>query len=259
MSRDPVGGAPGRAPWWVDYFDETFLRLYRPFLPPERAAREVEAIIEILGPAPGSRFIDLACGWGRHSIELARRGLKVCGVDRSGELLRHARDDARRRDLRLGWVCADVRELPHRHSFDFAISLFSSFGYFLSDREDLRALRAARDALRAGGTLLIETMHRDDIVRRFLPRDWWEGEAGELVWVDREFDALAGVSHEVLRWRMPDGHEGEKRHSIRIRSATEWGELLGLAGLAPLEWYGSWNRKPFSHRSPRLIVTARAS
>jgi SAM-dependent methyltransferase len=134
--------------------------------------------------------------------------------------------------------------------------MFSSLGYFLSDDEDLRVLRAARDALRPDGLYVMETMHRDHVVGGFADRDWWEAQDGTLVWVEREFDAVDGISREWTRWRRGD-QSGEKYHDLRIRTATEWDALLRRAGLVPIDWYGDWELAPFIHSSEDLIVIAR--
>lgn len=244
-------------PWWSEYFDDEFLHLYRPFLTREDTLREVEAVVEIFGTRYGAEVLDLACGWGRHAVELALAGCRVSGLDRSETLLRHARGMAAEAGVPVRWVRGDIRELPWSEHFPAITCFFSSLGYFLSDAEDLRALRSVRDALKPDGVFLLETMHRDLIAREFAERDWWEGERGEHVWVEREFDAVEGVSREYLRWRKPDGTSGEKFHEIRVRSATEWGALLRRAGLEPEEWYGDWNLDPFTPQSERLIVLAK--
>lgn len=242
--------------WFEGYFDEDFVELYRPFLTPERTVDEAAAVLELLELAPGAEVLDLACGWGRHSIELARAGCRVTGLDLSETLLARAARRADAAGVEVEWVRGDMRELPWAGRFDAVVSLFSSLGYFLSDAEDLRVLRAAARALRPGGRLLLETMHRDQIARAFAERDWWPGESGRPVWVEREFDAVAGVSHEWLRWQRSDGSVGEKFHAMQVRTATAWDALLRAAGLAPLAWYGDWDFSEFTLESERLIVMA---
>src|SRR5690606_37060223 len=106
--------------------------------------------------------------------------------------------------------------------------------------------------------LLLETMHRDLLAREYVERDWWETPEGDLIIVERSFDAVAGVSNELLRWRDREGREGEKPHSVRVSSATEWSVLIERAGWKPLEWIGSWDFEPFTHASGRLIMVAEA-
>lgn len=245
-------------PWWEGYFDEDYIELYAPHLPPDVTRMEAETVYELLSLRPGARVLDLACGWGRHSVELAKLGCSVVGVDQSAVLLERAAALADAAGVRVEWVRGDIREPRWRGEFDVVLSLFSSLGYTSEDEDDLRALCAARESLAPDGSVVIETMHRDPVARGYAERDWWSSGAGELVWAEREFDAVAGVSREWLRWR--HGEEiREKYHEIRIRAAPEWGALLRRAGLDPLAWYGSWELDPFDLRSDRLIVVAAAA
>ena len=252
------GGDPGGPDdaWWGGYFDEVFVEIYRDFLTPERTEREIEGLREMVSLPPDARVLDVACGWGRHSIALARAGFAVTGLDLSETLLKRARRRAEAAGVGVEWVRGDMRELPWTDRFDAVLSLYSSLGYFLSDEEDLRVLRAARNALRPGGFFVLETMHRDHAVGGYAERDWWETEGGATVWVEREFDAVEGISREWTRWSKA-GKTGEKYHELRIRSATEWDRLLREAGLVPVDWWGDWELAPFVHTSPDLIVIAR--
>ena len=242
--------------WWEGYFDQTFVSLYRDFLTPQRTEREIAGLREMVALPPGGAVLDLACGWGRHSVELARAGFRVTGLDLSETLLARARKRAAAAGVEVEFVRGDMREVPWTDRFDAVLLLYSSLGYFLSDEEDLRVLRGAARALRPDGVFVLETMHRDHIVGDYAARDWWETDDGMTVWVEREFDAVEGVSREWTRWSR--GREGgEKYHELRVRTATEWDRLLRAAGLAPVDWYGDWELAPFIHTSEDLIAVCR--
>ncbi|MEX2570654.1 MAG: class I SAM-dependent methyltransferase [Gemmatimonadota bacterium] len=244
--------------WWTEYFDEVFLRIYRPLLDSKRTEAEIDAALHVLQLLPTASVLDVACGWGRHALELASRGFAVTGYDQSAYLLEQAEQCASDGGVEVRWRRGDMRALPFHAEFDAALSLFSSLGYFGDDHEDETVLSGIRSAVKTGGSLLLETMHRDLVAREFAERDWWETPDGDTVRVDREFDAIAGVSRERLHWRAADGAEGEKFHAIRIRSASEWKRLLEGAGWRPIEWFGNWELDPFTHQSERLIVLCRA-
>lgn len=244
--------SPARS-WWTDYFDDVYLRVYEPLLPSELTENEVDAIRELLGDRPGARILDVACGWGRHTIELARCGYDVTGVDLSTFLLGEAGSRASAAGVEARFVRADMLDLPFANEFDAAICLFSSLGYS-DDTADARALVGIRRALCEEGVFILQTMHRDAIARGFAERDWWTTPDGDTVRVEREFDPVAGISHETLHWRDASGTEGEKRHSVRVRSATEWNALLVDAGFRPLEWFGDWTLEPLGLQSEELIV-----
>lgn len=245
-------------PWWASYFDDVFLRIYRPLLGRERTAEEVEGIIELLGQPDSARILDVGCGWGRHAIELAKHGHRVTGVDYSPALITEARKEAEREGVEVTFLCGDMRKLDFDGEFDAALSLFSSLGFFDSEADDISVLRRMRKAVKKRGNLIVETMHRDAIARDYVERDWWETPAGDHVWVERTFDPVLGISHEMLRYRALDGTTGAKPHRIRIRNAAEWLHLLRESDWRPAEWFGEWDLQEFSHLSERLIVVCDA-
>jgi cyclopropane fatty-acyl-phospholipid synthase-like methyltransferase len=248
--------SPGKPAWWETYFDETFVDIYRDFLTPERTEREIEGLRGMVPLEPGAQVLDLACGWGRHSIALARAGFRVTGLDLSETLLARARKRAEAASVAVEFVRGDMREIRWTGRFDAVLSLYSSLGYWVSDAEDLRVLSAVRGALKPDGVFVMETMHRDHVVGAYAERDWWETEGGATVWVEREFDAVEGVSREWTRWSK-GAKTGEKYHELRVRTATEWDALLRSAGLVPVDWYGDWELAPFVHGSADLIVVCR--
>ncbi|HSH44459.1 MAG TPA: class I SAM-dependent methyltransferase [Longimicrobiales bacterium] len=223
-----------------------------PFHPEEEARFEVGALRELLALSQDERVLDVGCGWGRHLTLLRRAGHLATGLDLSPPLLRQARRD----DDAAPLVAGDMRHIPFRDAaFDVVLNLASSLGLFLDDESALAALRDMRRVLRPGGRLLLEGMHRDDVVAGYAERDAWELEDGTRVRARRRFDAVRGVSHEVLRWNGALGRGGS-RHSLRLRTATELVALVTGAGLHAVDLWGDWNQEPFTRASPRLILLA---
>jgi SAM-dependent methyltransferase len=234
--------------WWRAYFDDTYFELHDPLFTEARSRGEVAGMMDLLALPVGARVLDAPCGWGRHATLLAEAGCVVFGADLSHDLLRRAPG------ARVRYAAADIRGLPFADgSFDAVINVFTSLGLFLDDAEDIAALREARRVLRPGGRLLLESMHRDDVVAEYAERDEWTLPDGTEVRVRRRFDAVAGISHERLRWRR--GSEmGRKQHALRLRTATEIDALLRAAGFDDVEYFGSWSGAPFTHRHESLIV-----
>lgn len=245
---------PGTDPG--QFFDDDYRRLLEPFHTEVDTRREVAALRELLALSQDDRILDLGCGWGRHLTLLAEVGHDVAGLDLSPALLRQIPrvvPPPRRPPL----VAADMRAIPLADGvFDVVLNLATSLGLFLDDGLARAALREARRVLRPDGRLLIEGMHRDDVVARFAPRARWRLGDGTEVRARRRFDPLRGVSHEVLRWRGPAG-DGEKRHALRIRSATEMAALVESAGFTIVDVFGDWDGAAFEHTAPRLLIVAR--
>ena len=239
--------------WWRTYFDAEWLRLHEPLFDERQSRREVSAIRELLGVPHGARILDAPCGWGRHTELFAEAGLDPYGADLSRALL----ERAGRPDARQGrYVAADLRRLPFADaSFDATCNVFTSLGLFASDEEDVQVLREARRVLRPGGRLLLESIHRDDVVANYAERDAFTLPDGTEVTFRRRFDPVTGLSHEHMRWRRGD-ERGTKTHVLRLRTATEIAGLLEQAGFVEPVWYGDWNGSSFTRRSPRVIVVA---
>ncbi len=123
----------------------------------DRTEAEVERALAMLRPGGGERVLDLACGVGRHSLELAKRGFDVVGVEISEDLTRLAREGAREEDLDVEFVQADLRELDLSMDFDIVLSLNDgAVGYFESEAENLRTFEVVSNALRPGGRHLMQ-------------------------------------------------------------------------------------------------------
>src|SRR5256885_2833594 len=144
--------------WYQQFFGEDYLRIYAPFLPPEKSAQEVKEIIALLNLPSASRILDLCCGHGRHAIPLAQQGYRVCGLDLSELFLQQAEREAESLGLEISWVEGDMRELPFIEEFDAVINIFTSFGYFEDEDEDQQVLFQVQQALKPGGLFLLETV-----------------------------------------------------------------------------------------------------
>src|SRR5262245_24615426 len=155
--------------------DESLWREVYPVLFPEERIRlgeeEIPKVLRLAG-LPGvtdAAALDLCCGPGRHALPLARLGLRVTAVDRTRFLLDQARERARRAGVTIDFVEADMREFVRPSTFDLALSLFTSFGYFAEREEDLKVLRNVRASLRSRGVLVMDMAGKEWLARHFEP------------------------------------------------------------------------------------------
>jgi SAM-dependent methyltransferase len=241
------------SPWWQRYFDDRYFEMHDPLFGQAVSRAEVGGMLELLALPVGARILDAPCGWGRHTNLLAGAGYDVCGADISPALIRRAlpAHSAAR------YVAADIRRLPFEAGmFDAVLNVFTSLGLFLDDAEDVAALREARRVLAPGGALLLESMHRDDVIRHFAERDEWTLPDGTVVEVRRRFDPVSGISRERLRWRR-GAEAGRKAHALKLRTATEIDALLRAAGFTSIEYFGGFDGRRFTHRAENIVAVAR--
>jgi ubiquinone/menaquinone biosynthesis C-methylase UbiE len=240
---------------WDAFFTEFYLRAFREDERSAAAEAQALAAAQLAGCPPGGDLLDAPCGFGRHSLPLARAGFHVVGVDRAQPLL----DEAQRRAGGERWpkfVHADYRELPFADaSFDAALNLFSSLGY-LGDEEDTKALAEIGRVLRPGGRLVIEIMHRDLMVRRFAEQDWQMLGEGRLLLEQRTFDPASGLAQTTQTLIEPGGDRDSRTFSLRVYTATELLAMLERAGFAESRCHGDLQGAPFA-TDTRLVVVAR--
>ena len=116
--------------WWQDFFTGLFVEFWIAAIPPEITREDADFFFRALELSPGERVLDVPCGHGRFTLELASRGCRMTGLDLSPEFLAAARKEARRQGLEAEWHQGDMRQLPWRSEFDAAFCAGNSFGYF---------------------------------------------------------------------------------------------------------------------------------
>jgi SAM-dependent methyltransferase len=244
------------AQWYREFFDDLYLRVYQPLEAPEQVRREVDFIVKALDLPAGAKVLDLCCGQGRHSLELARRGFQVVGVDLSEALLYAARKRAESEGLSVTFLHCDMREIDFADEFDAVINMFTSFGYLESEAEDEKVLGKVAQALKSGGKFLLDVVNRDRLVRDFQAREWHAADEGWLVLEERTFDHLSGRMETRWVCVARDGVRYERLSSVRLYTASELRTMLERAGLKVTNLFGDYDGSPYSWDSQHLIVVA---
>jgi ubiquinone/menaquinone biosynthesis C-methylase UbiE len=162
-------GRPVPKNWWRGFFDSVMGELLFPSSKIAQSASEVDHVIKQTKAKPPLDVLDLACGIGRHSVCFAVRGFRVTGLDYSRPFLLQARKNAHAQAQPITFVRGDMRNLkPHfaANTFDLAVCLYTSFGYFARRADDRKVLRAVYRVLRPGGAFVVNTVNRAAAVKR---------------------------------------------------------------------------------------------
>ncbi|GHU85767.1 SAM-dependent methyltransferase [Spirochaetia bacterium] len=248
--------------------DESFWEQYAPIMFDRRHWDEVPAVADSLtrlagfrfyddvdAGADGPRVLDLCCGFGRITLELARRGFAATGVDITPAYLETAREDAACEHLDIEFIHADVRDFKRPAAFDLAVNLYISFGYFENPDDDRLLVRNAFESLKPGGAFIIETLGKEIAVRDFVEADWFERAGFKVLTEYTAVDSWAALKN---RWILvKDGNQIERTFTQRLYAASELRQLLLDAGFAGVEIYGGWNDDPYDHHAQTLIVAGR--
>jgi SAM-dependent methyltransferase len=235
---------------WIDLFPIMF-----PVERWERADDEIEWILA-LAETDVLTALDLCCGPGRHSIALVKKGIQVTGVDRTAFYLEKARERARVEGVEVEWIQSDMRDFSRPESFDLALSMFTSFGYFEDEREDLRVLAALHENLREGGVLIMDMIGKECIAANFNDTSSVEEPDG-TVFIERRKvgDDWSGIENE---WILIRGDDVSRfRFRLSIYSGVEIRDRLRRCGFRDIRLLGDLQGAPYGLGSKRLVVVAR--
>ncbi len=241
--------------WWEELFNDDYLRAAER-LTDDQLAREVNFIEESLSVERGGAVLDMACGAGRHAVELARRGYQVVAFDLSLSMLARASDEAHERSAKLNFVQGDMREMTFAEQFDGVVCWNTSFGYF-DEEKNAAVIDRIHSALKSGGLLLLDVVNRDFVVHQSPSLAWFEGD-GCVCMDEMVVDFITSRMRVKRTMMLDDGRSREIEYSVRVYSLHELGKMLHEHGFKVCEVSGRIATPGvfFGHESPRTIILA---
>lgn len=269
-------------PWYVKSFQEDYLKIYA-HRTDEAAQHEVEQIISILDMQPERNkeqrraVLDLCCGNGRHSRQLARKGFQVTGIDLSSTLLKEAislqkqgaalsgesnssgqelassdesgQGVAQKEEIRYEQY--DVREIPYQNEFDYVLNLFTSFGYFDEMAENEKVFQSIHRALKKEGQFLIDYLNPGLIKRNLVP--YSERQVDQLFIIEkRRIEGRKVIKNIEIRAQDGVRHYEEQ---VNLFELAEMEEMLKQSGLSIEHVYGNFDQSAYmADSSERMII-----
>jgi SAM-dependent methyltransferase len=218
------------------------------------APEEIRMIVDLLKPKPKATVLDLGCGQGRHSLELAKRDLVVTGLDRNQFFLDFVLKKSKESNVEVKLVKADMKTFVQHQAFDLILSLNSSFGYFEDQSEHLQVLKNIHDSLRPSGTCLFELFGKEVVPKMFVEREWTEIE-GTYFLDDRRVDK--NWSRIINHCRIiKDGAVKDGTFSLTIFSGVEFSAMLRDTGFSKVSLYGDLSGSPYDQHAKKLVAVA---
>ncbi len=243
-------------PW---YANDTMWTIMEPILFTEariaHTVAEVDSIKSLCKIQNDESILDLCCGIGRHSLEFARRGHNVVGVDRTRLYLEKAIATAQEERLNIEFVLDDMRTFYRKKSFDIVLSMFTSFSYFEDHEEQMLVLRNIYASLRAGGRFILESMGKEVLARIFQRQNWSEWPHGFMM---EEREAIENWSKMHNKWIFLERDGTVHRFDVIhwIYSGAEIKEMLEKVGFSNIKIYGGLDGRPYDNEAARLVVVA---
>jgi D-alanine-D-alanine ligase len=254
-----------RPDWWRSIFNPLYLKTDADVVDDLSITRsEVDLFSNILKISSEDKILDLCCGQGRHSLELARRGFQnVEGLDRSHYLIQKAKSQNKREVLNVKFREGDARKLNYpADTFDVVMLLGNSFGYFETIQDDLRVLKEIFRVLKPQGRLLIDVADGGYLRKNFQPRSW--------EWIDKRYfvcrerslslDKQRLISREVIN-HVEKGVIADQFYAERLYTQKSMNELLKKAGFSDISMHGeispdSQRNQDLGMMERRIITTA---
>ena len=239
-----------KSEWFETFFQGPAVDFWTRAMTPALTLADADFLEKIFGVKPGARLLDVPCGNGRHSIELARRGYRITGIDLSEEMLAAARAE-----LAADWRRGDMRALDLEPSaFDGAFCFGNSFGYL--DHTGVTAFFAAlAGALRPRAKLVIETGVAAESILPTLVQKRWHRLGDLLILSENRYDARHGrldIDYTFVRGGLIEA----RPTSSYVFTVAEIARMLANAGFAVEGLNGSVAGEPFQLGTPRLLITA---
>jgi SAM-dependent methyltransferase len=255
-TSDSIQGGLKMAQWFED---ELFWKELYPYLFSQKTFRQaeeqVDKVLQLAGCQKGA-ILDLCCGPGRYSVLLAKKGFSVTGVDLSLYLLEKARQNAATAGVAVEWVRSDMRDFVRENTFDLALSLFTSIGYFEEKEDDLKVLGNMFRSLKPGGACLVDINGKERVARQLQPLLGEIMEDGSLI-VQRPvvYEDWTRLRNE---WIIIEGEKARTfSFSLFVYSGQELKEMLARSGFVNIKLHGSFDGAPYDAEAQRLIATAR--
>jgi|WetSurMetagenome_2_1015567.scaffolds.fasta_scaffold00434_15 D-alanine-D-alanine ligase len=249
--------------WWKTLFDDVYLLTdARSVCDEEITRREVDLICELLPIRPDHKVLDLCGGHGRHSLELAARGIGQCTlVDYSCHLIDHARTSAAQSGRQIECVQQDARStgLPQA-GFDHVIIMGNSLGYLTDPTADADILAEANRLLGPGGWVLVDVVDGKAVGESLNPHAWHEIGPDMVVCRQREIVGERVYAREMVLNKR-SGLIRDRTYAVKLYNAETIATLIEQAGFKVAgvhAAFASHRRKgDYGFMNRRIIATAR--
>lgn len=236
--------------WWQEVFDQKYIDTYEDIITLSQTEKEVDFLVRLFRRYEVQSVVDVACGYGRHSIPLARRGFSITGIDQSEYFIAKAKSGA----SGATFIRDDIRYFRLAEKFDAAINMFTSFGYFHDDEENQKALDNIGRSLKSGGVFVLDNINPNVLVRRVA-----EGNRKKRNTLSNGIILTTEEHIHGKTWVIKRSWDSQSYVAyIRLFVVDEIKEMLERAGFKIHETFGSFDGDSFdAERSLRCIIVSK--
>ena len=215
-----------------------------------------ERIIEIAGLKENAEVLDVCCGPGRISLELALQKMKVTGVDIMESYLEAARESAKDENVSIDYINHDMRTFESNKKFDCAVNVYNSFGYCDKIEDDYKILDSVYKSLKKGGTFILECISRETAIRYFTKGEDFKRDNCRIITEFKPTGAWEGLNS---KWTIitPENKKIEHQFVQRLYSAADLRDKLKETGFSSVEVYGGFDLRPYDYDASTMVLVCR--
>jgi 2-polyprenyl-3-methyl-5-hydroxy-6-metoxy-1,4-benzoquinol methylase len=237
--------------WYEEWFNNDDYQVVYKHRDKAEAENLKELVLNNIDRKKINSVLDMACGAGRHSISFALEGFKVTAVDLSENLLKSAKQNAEKENVKIEFILSDIRDFKPVNKFDLVLNLFTSIGYFETDKENIKVIKKAYDVLNTGGWFVLDYFNKNFILNNMIPITV-ENIGGRRITQIREIADNRVIKKINIK---NNGKESEFIESVRLFSENEITDILQNIGFKIGRIFGDFDSSNFDiDNSPRLIV-----
>lgn len=236
-----------------NWFDTWFNTPYYHLLYKDRNTNEAEFflrnLLTYLEPKNGDIFLDVACGKGRHAIFINKMGYNIEGIDLSEQSILHANQFT---NPSLSFNIHDMRSVYKKENFDFLLNVFTSFGYFEDNSDNLKAIQAMSDNLKSGGKLVLDFMNSKKVVSELV-----KNEEKTIEHINFKIKRSYQNGYIIKDIYFDDDKQYHFQEKVQSLTLSDFEELFEKSGLKIITLWGDYALNDFNVlQSPRLIILA---
>lgn len=233
--------------WYTSWFDTPFYHILYKDRDEKEAQSFMENLTSYLNVDEKGNILDLACGKGRHAVYLNSIGYNVTGIDLSQKSIDFAKNFE---NINLKFDVHDMRK-PYHNKFNAVFNLFTSFGFFEDDLDDLNTIRAIKANLKENGIGVIDFMNTDFVIDNLVADN-------SKVVEDITFNLKRYVSDNFVIKDIEFEYDGEQysfQEKVKALRLTDFQDMFDQTGVQLLDVFGDYKLHKFDHKtSERLIM-----
>ena len=236
--------------WYETWFDSTYYHILYKNRNDDEAEKFIHKLLRQLSPAQGSKFLDIGCGAGRHCVQVHNQGHEVVGLDLSENSINTAK---KYEEAGLTFYVHDMRQKFRINYFDYVLNLFTSFGYFDSEREEIKTLEANAGNLKPNGFIVIDYLNAEKVKQNLVEQEQKTIE-GVTFQISRKIE-----NNQVIKTIAFESEKGLQQHQEKVKLLTlvDFERYFDRTGLELTSTFGDYQLNSFNSESDRLILVGK--